>query len=108
RRRAPVHPLEGASPRLLPGGAAVRRYAAGQLRLSVATRLSLGLHCSQCCIGPMAILLAIGAMDVRAMAVVTAAITLDRILPSGERVAGVMGIFAVGTGLFLIVRAAVL
>ncbi len=37
--------------------------------------LRLGLHCSYCCAGLMAILLVIGVMDLRAMAAVTAAIT---------------------------------
>src|SRR6266446_5799578 len=37
--------------------------------------LRLGLHCSHCCAGLMAILLVIGVMDLRAMAVVAAAIT---------------------------------
>src|SRR5262249_1906278 len=36
--------------------------------------LRLGLHCSYCCAGLTAILLVIGVMDVRAMAIVTAAI----------------------------------
>ena len=54
----------------------------------------------------MAILLAIGVMDLRAMAVVTAAITVERLSPAGERVARTVGVIAVGTGLFLIARAA--
>jgi predicted metal-binding membrane protein len=54
----------------------------------------------------MAILLAIGVMDLRAMAVVTAAITIERVAPDGERVARVIGAVAVGAGLFLIARAA--
>jgi predicted metal-binding membrane protein len=37
--------------------------------------LRLGFHCSQCCLGLMAIVLVIGIMDLRAMAAVTAAIT---------------------------------
>ena len=37
--------------------------------------LRLGLHCSYCCAGPMAILLVIGVMDLWAMVVVGAAIT---------------------------------
>jgi len=49
--------------------------------------LRLGLHCSCCCAGLMAILLVIGVMDLRAMAVVTAAITVERLAPPGERVA---------------------
>jgi predicted metal-binding membrane protein len=68
--------------------------------------LRLGLHCRQCCAGLMAILLVIGVMDLRAMAVVTAAITGERIAPAGERVARATGAVAVGTGLFLIARAA--
>ena len=67
--------------------------------------LLLGRHCSRCCVGLMAILLVIGVMDLRAMAVVAAAITVERLAPAGERVGRATGIVAVGTGLFLIVRA---
>ena len=49
--------------------------------------LRLGLHCSQCCAGLMAILLAIGVMGLRAMAVVAAAITVERLAPACECVA---------------------
>ena len=68
--------------------------------------LRLGLHCSQCSAGLIAILLVIGVMDLRAMAVVTAAITVERLAPAGERVARATGVFIVGSGLFLIARAA--
>src|SRR5882724_1078037 len=68
--------------------------------------LRLGLHCSYCCAGLTAILLVIGVMDLRAMAVVTAAITLERLAPAGERVARAIGTVVVGAGLFLIARAA--
>ena len=68
--------------------------------------LRLGLHCSQCCAGLMAILLVVGVMDLRAMAVVGGAITVERLAPAGERVARASGAVAVGVGLFLIVRAA--
>ena len=68
--------------------------------------LRLGLHCSQCCAGPMAILLVAGVMDLRAMAVVTAAITVERLAPAGERVARAIGTVTVVAGLFLIARAA--
>jgi hypothetical protein len=44
-------------------------------------------------------------MDLGTMAVMTAAITSERLAPSGERVARAIGAVAVGTGLFLIVRA---
>ncbi|BDG01533.1 DUF2182 domain-containing protein [Anaeromyxobacter oryzae] len=68
--------------------------------------LRLGLHCSFCCAGPMAVLLVIGVMDLRAMAVVTAAITVERLAPAGERVARAIGAVVLGAGLLLIARAA--
>src|SRR6266705_4238343 len=68
--------------------------------------LTLGLHCSQCCVGLMAILLVIGVMNVLAMALVAAAITVERLAPAGERVARATGAVALGAGLFLIARAA--
>jgi predicted metal-binding membrane protein len=54
----------------------------------------------------MAILLVIGVMDYRAMALVAAAIAVERLAPAGERVARAVGAVAVGAGLFLIMRAA--
>jgi predicted metal-binding membrane protein len=68
--------------------------------------LRLGVHCCHCCAGLMAILLVIGVMDLPAMAVVAAAITIERLAPAGERVAQAIGALAVGAGMFLIARAA--
>ena len=68
--------------------------------------LHLGIHCARSCGNLMAILLVIGAMDMSAMAVVTAAITAERFAPTSERVARAIGAFVVGAGLFLIARAA--
>jgi predicted metal-binding membrane protein len=68
--------------------------------------LRLGLHCSFCCLGLMAILLVLGVMDLRAMAVVAVAITVEHLAPAGERVARAIGAVVVGVGLFLIARAA--
>ncbi len=68
--------------------------------------LRLGLYCSQCCAGPIVILLVIGVMDLRAMAVVGAAITAERLAPAGERVARAIGVVVVAAELFLIARAA--
>ena len=68
--------------------------------------LRVGLHCSYCCSGLMAILLVIGVMDLRVMAVVAAAITVERLGPNGDRVARSIGATVVCAGLFLIVRAA--
>lgn len=68
--------------------------------------LRLGLHCCYGCAGLTAILLVIGIMDLRAMAVITGAITAERVAPAGERVARAIGTLSVGAGLFLIARAA--
>jgi predicted metal-binding membrane protein len=68
--------------------------------------LRLGLHCTHCCAGLMAILLVIGVMDLRAMAVVAATITVERLAPAGERVARAIGALVVGAGLVSIALAA--
>lgn len=68
--------------------------------------LRLGLHCSYCCAGPMAILLVFGIMDLRVMTVLTAAITAERLATSSERVARASGVVTIGAGLFLVARAA--
>jgi predicted metal-binding membrane protein len=67
--------------------------------------LRLGLHCGCCCANLTAILLVSGVMDVRAMAAVTAAITIERLAPDGEHVAHVIGTVVVGAGFVLIVQA---
>jgi predicted metal-binding membrane protein len=68
--------------------------------------LRLGIHCSYCCAGLIAILLCLGVMDLRAMALVTAAIIVERLAPGGERVARAVGAVVIVAGLVLIVRAA--
>ena len=68
--------------------------------------LRLGLQCGRCCAGLMAVLLVIGVMDLRAMAVVTAAITIERLGPRGDRIARATGAVSVAAGLFLAARAA--
>lgn len=65
----------------------------------------LGLHCIRSCAGLTALLLAMGVMDLRAMAVVTAAITAERLAPAGERIARTVGAITVGAGLLLTLRA---
>jgi predicted metal-binding membrane protein len=68
--------------------------------------MRLGLHCICSSAGLTAILLAMGVMDLRVMAVVTAAITAERLAPAGEPVARAVGAIAVGAGLLLLARAA--
>jgi predicted metal-binding membrane protein len=53
----------------------------------------------------MAILLAIGVMDLRAMAVVATGISVERLAPAGDRVAQAIGVVVAVAGLFLIARA---
>lgn len=65
----------------------------------------LGLHCVCSCAGLTAMLLVMGVMDLRAMALVTAAITAERLAPAGERVARAVGAIAVAAGLLLTARA---
>jgi predicted metal-binding membrane protein len=67
--------------------------------------LHLGLHCYYCCAGLMTILLVIGVMDLRTMAVVTVAITAERLAPAGERVARAIGVVVIGAGVCMMVRA---
>lgn len=70
--------------------------------------LQLGRHCSASCAALMASLLVVGVMDLRVMAIVTVATTLERLAPAGERVARAIGSVVVGAGMLLIARAAVL
>jgi predicted metal-binding membrane protein len=76
--------------------------------LSTAWRygVRLGMHCMSCCAGLTASLLVIGIMDLRAMAVATAAITAERLAPRGERMARVIGVIVVVAGSMLVARAA--
>lgn len=64
-----------------------------------------GLRCVRCCGGLMAVVLVIGVTDVRAMAVVAAAITAERLAPAGVLVARAIGVVTIGAGALLIARA---
>jgi predicted metal-binding membrane protein len=80
---------------------ALRPSASAALRHGV----RLGVECSYCCAGLMAILLVLGVMDLGAMAGVAAAITAERVAPAGPRIARVTGAVAVVAGLLLVARA---
>ena len=67
--------------------------------------LRFGLHCGLSCANLTAILLVIGVMDLRAMALVMAAITAERLAPAGERVAQAIGAVVIVAGLLLITQA---
>jgi predicted metal-binding membrane protein len=68
--------------------------------------LRLGLDCGYCCGHLTMVLLVIGVMDLCAMAAVTAAVSAERLVPRGERVARAVGYVVLGEGLLLIARAA--
>jgi predicted metal-binding membrane protein len=82
--------------------------------------MRLGLECAACCANLMAILLVIGIMDLRAMAVITAVISVERLAPNlrmatsrrsghaGELVAQAIGAVVVATGVLLLARATTL
>jgi predicted metal-binding membrane protein len=65
----------------------------------------IGLDCARCCGILMAVLLAVDVMDLTAMAIVTVAITAERVAPAGERVARCVGFLTIAFGLVAIARA---
>lgn len=64
-----------------------------------------GLDCVRCCAGLTSILLVSGVMDLRAMAVVAAAIAAERLLPSGKNVAHGIGAVTIAAGLMVVASA---
>jgi len=67
--------------------------------------MRLGVHCTSCCGNLILTLLVIGVMDLRVMAIVTVAITAERLAPAGERVARTIGAVCAGAGVVLLARA---
>ena len=67
--------------------------------------IRLGIDCALCCSGLMAILLVTGVMNLGAMALVTVAITAERLFPDPERAARGAGLVILATGVFMIGRA---
>jgi predicted metal-binding membrane protein len=65
----------------------------------------LGIRCSYGCAGLTASLLAVGMMDPRAMAAVTAAVTAERLAPGGRHIARVVGAVGLAVGSFLMLHA---
>jgi predicted metal-binding membrane protein len=89
------------------------RHAPGDGRVPAATAgaawrhgLRLGMHCSCSSAGLTAVMLTMGMMDIRVMATVTAAITIERLAPAGQRIARAIGVVTAAAGLLLIARTA--
>ena len=66
--------------------------------------MRLGLRCCYCCVGLTVSLLVIGVMDLRVMAVTTAAVNVERL--AGKRVARAIGAAVMAAGLALLAREA--
>lgn len=67
--------------------------------------LRLGVHCISSCAGLTALLLVLGVMDLRVMALATAAITAERLAVDGDRIARAVGAAAMAAGLLMMARA---
>jgi predicted metal-binding membrane protein len=68
--------------------------------------MRLGLHCCCSSAGLTAILLVMGGMDLRVMAVVTTLITAERLAPAGQRVGRAIGAILIGAAVVLLAGAA--
>jgi predicted metal-binding membrane protein len=78
---------------------------AADARIAWQHGVRLGVNCSRCCAGSTAVLLALGVMDLGIMAVVTAAISLERLAPAGRQIARGIGAIVIAVGLVLLARA---
>jgi predicted metal-binding membrane protein len=81
------------------------RAATAGVRAAWRHGLRLGVLCLRCCGNLMAVLIAVGVMDLATMALVTAAIAAERVAPAGERVARGIGVALVAAGVVAFVRA---
>jgi predicted metal-binding membrane protein len=63
--------------------------------------VKLGVNCAICCFGFMLSLLVIDIMDLRAMALIAVAITIERISPYRRRIAIISGIALIAAGVAL-------
>lgn len=66
--------------------------------------LVLGFHCALCCSGYMIVLLVTGVMHLGFMALIGAAITIERLSPAPRRFARTAGAVIILTGVVLLVR----
>lgn len=66
--------------------------------------IRIGVRCCFCCANLMAVLLVIGMMDLLAMALMTVAVSLERLAPRGAQFARAVGIIVIAGGLMMIGR----
>jgi predicted metal-binding membrane protein len=84
-------------------GAACGRDTTPNYRAAWRKGMVLGGHCVRCCAGPTAVLLVLGVMDLRAMALVTAAIAAERLI-AAPAVARAIGGAAMLGGLWMLAQ----
>ena len=87
---------------------APRLGSTSRMKVGAAWRygVRIGMRCVRSCMGLTVILVVTGAMDLRTMAAVSAAMTLERVAPHGEVVARGIGAIALAGGLLLVLRSA--
>ena len=64
--------------------------------------LEHGFYCLGCCWVLMALLFAVGVMNLRWMAVLTAFVLIEKLVPAGQWIARVSGLLLLGFGVFLL------
>ncbi|KVG63590.1 DUF2182 domain-containing protein [Burkholderia pseudomultivorans] len=84
------------------GGDVPRAGAGAAWRFGIRT----ARDCGACCGNLMAVALAAGIMDLRAMVAVTVAIAAERLMPAGRQIARIVGGIAIGAGVAMLARAA--
>jgi len=67
--------------------------------------LKWGVDCALCCLGFMAVLMVTGVMNLVAMIILAAGITVERLLPRPDYASRTAGIMIIATGAFALVRA---
>jgi predicted metal-binding membrane protein len=66
--------------------------------------LSHSVYCIGCCWGLMAVMFAVGLMNIGWMVVLTAVMTLEKLIPRGQWVSRISGLALLGVGLFFLVQ----
>ena len=64
--------------------------------------LEHGFYCLGCCWVLMALLFAVGVMNLLWMAVLTAFVLIEKLVPAGQWIARVSGLLLLGFGVFLL------
>jgi len=86
------------------GGICALRQGPGIGRASWRHGLGQGISCAVCCAAPMLVLLILGAMDLRVMAVITIVIAIEKLAPHPEKFVRFFGIAAVAAGVLCAAR----